>query len=274
MVPQALLKPLPIAANIEDALDVADLNEQARQEVNRIYAEAHKARVSPKRYLRSMVRENASITKGIMSGYKKAKATPYDYDRDPNDVANLAPIAREIVGEPPAKPSGLSQMERVEACVGETMDHLQKSIEHNRLSDVLYDDTGTPRKEIVSQRLIYAIAEIFAKFYNVDLSREGNAGPGAVDFRFTVGHDARLLVEVKLSTHERLKNGYYEQLPAYATAESIKRLILLVIRVSTDDSHLTGLIDSIKKKTLPIQLVVIDAVPKPSASKRPYRDTP
>lgn len=274
LVPQSLLKPLPIAANIEDALDVADLNEQARQEVNRIYAAAHKARVSPKPYLRSMVRENASITKGIIVGYRKAQATPYDYDRDPNDVANLAPIAREIVGKPPAKPSGLSKMERVEACVGTTIAHLQKSIEHNRLSDVLYDDTGTPRKEIVSQRLIYAIAEIFAKIYDVDLSREGNAGPGAVDFRFTVGHDTRLLVEVKLSTHERLKNGYYEQLPAYAAAEGIKRLILLVIRVSTDDSHLTSLIESIKKKALPIQFVVIDAVPKPPASKRPYRSTP
>jgi hypothetical protein len=81
------------------------------------------------------------------------------------------------------------------------------------------------------------------------------------------------LTLLKLSTHERLKNGYYEQLPAYATAESIKRLILLVIRVSTDDSHLTDLIESIEKKALPIQLVVIDAVPKPSASKRPYRST-
>jgi hypothetical protein len=271
VVPQALLKPLPIAANLEDALDIADLNEQAREEVNRIYAEAHRRRVSPKPYLRSIVRENASITRGIVAGYRKAKATPYDYDRDPNGVADLEPIAREIVGEPPAKPSGLSPMERVEACVEETISHLQKSIEHNRLSDVLYDDTGTPRKEVVSQRLIYAIAEIFARIYDVDHSREGNAGPGAVDFRFTVGHDARLLVEVKLSTHERLKNGYYEQLPTYAAAEGIERLILLVIRVSTDDSHLTSLIESIKKKALPIQLVVIDAVPKPSASKRPYR---
>lgn len=273
LVPQDLLKPLPIAANIEDALDAADLNDQAREEVNRIYAEAHKRRVSPKPYLRSMIRGNASITKGIVSGYRKAKAVPYDYDRDPNHVDDFAPIAREIVGEPPPKPSVLNQIERVEACVGDTIFHLQKSIEHNRLLDVLYDDTGVPRKEIVSQRLIYAIAEIFAKIYDVDLSREGNAGPGAVDFRFTVGHDARLLVEVKLSTHERLKSGYYEQLPAYGTAESIKRLILLVIRVSIDDSHLGGLLESIREKALPIQLVVIDAVPQPSASKRHYRGT-
>jgi hypothetical protein len=273
LVPQSLLKPLPIAADIEDALYIAELNSQARAEVNRIYAEAQKRRVSVRPYLRRIVRDDPSITRGIILGYQKARPVPYDFDRDPKDVASLAPIAREIVGEQVAKPVGLNKMERVEKCVSETVVHLQNSIEHNRLSELLYDDEGVPRPEIVSQRLIYAIAEIFAKVYDVDLSREGNAGPGAVDFRFTVGHDARLLVEVKLSTHKRLKDGYYEQLPAYARAEHIKRLMLIVIRVTRDDSNLTALVESIKKKSLPIQLVIIDAVPKPSASKRPYRDT-
>jgi len=271
LVPQSLLKPLPIAASIEDALDAADLNDQARAAVNRIYAAAHESKKSAKPFLRNLVRGDASIAKGIVSGYKKAKPVPYDYDNDPNQVATLGPIAREIVGQPSERPAGLNAMERVEACVSQTVLHLQKSVEHNRLSEVLFDDAGSPRKEIVSQRLIYAIAEIFAKIYDVDLSREGNAGPGAVDFRFTVGHGARLLIEVKLSTHKRLKDGYYEQLPTYAKAEGIDRLILLVMRVSEDDSHLASLIKAIKRERLPIQLSVIDAVPKPSASKRSYR---
>jgi hypothetical protein len=270
LVPAILLKPLPIAANIEDALDIADLNEEARAEVNRIYAEAHKRRVSAKSYLRSAAIVNASITRGIISGYKKAPAVPYDYDGDPNNVARFDPIAREIVGEPSPDVAGLSQMQRVEACVNETISQLRKNFEQNRLSDVLYEDSGAPRKEVVSQRLIYAVAEIFAKIYDVDMSREGNAGPGSVDFRFTVGYKARLLVEVKLSTHPRIKEGYYEQLPAYAKAENVQRLILLVMRVTADDSYIDRLMNSIKEKNLPIQVEVIDAVAKPSASKRPY----
>jgi hypothetical protein len=218
-----------------------------------------------------MVRANTAISKGIVTGYRRAEPIPYDYDIDPNHIANLIPIAREIVGELPAKPSGLEPMERVEACVGVTISQLQKSFEHNRLGEFLYDDDGKPRKEIVSQRLIYIIADIFAKQYDVDVSREANAGPGAVDFRFTVGHDARLLIEVKLSSHPRLKDGYYEQLPAYAKAEGIKRLILLVISISTDDSHLKGLMGAIERNSLPIQVVVIDAVAKPPASQRVYR---
>ena len=55
--------------------------------------------------------------------------------------------------------------------------------------------------------------------------------------------------------------------------KNVKRLILLVIRVSADDAHLASLIKSIEKKALRIQLVVIDAVPKPSASKRPHDST-
>lgn len=164
-------------------------------------------------------------------------------------------------------------MERVEACVDDTVRHLRKGIEQNRLSDVLYDDAGLPRKEVVSQRLIYAVAELFAKIYDVDMSREGNAGPGAVDFRFSVGYKARLLVEVKLSTHPRIKEGYYEQLPAYAKAENVERLILLIVRVTADDSRIDRLIGSIRERSLPIQVEVIDAVAKPSASKRPYAGT-
>jgi len=268
LVPANILKPLPIATDIEDALDVADLNEETRAKVNEIYAEARKRHVSPKSYLRSAAIRNASISKGIISGYKKAPPTPYDYDSDPNNAASLDPIAREVVGEPARELTGLSQMERVEACVRETIGHLREGIEQNRLSDVLYDDSKEPRKEAVAQRLIYAIAKIFANIYDVDLSREANAGPGAVDFRFTVGYKARLIVEVKLSTNPRIKEGYYEQLPAYAKAENIERMILLVLRVSADDSSTNRLINSLKGKSLPIQVEMIDAIPKPSASKR------
>ena len=156
----------------------------------------------------------------------------------------------------------------MQLCVNETISNLRQSIEDNRLSDVLYDDQGKPRKELIAQRVIFAIAKIFGKLCNVDVVREGNSGPGAVDFRFSIGHTERLLIETKLSTHERLKDGYYEQLSAYGKAEGIKNLILLIIRVTDDDKHLKALKDAIARKSLPIQVIEIDAVRKPSASKR------
>jgi hypothetical protein len=138
---------------------------------------------------------------------------------------------------------------------------------------VLFSDDGKPRKEVISQRVIFAIARIFGKLYNVDVSREGNAGPGAVDFRFTVGNESRSLVEVKLSTHSRLIDGYYEQLPAYGKAEQIRRLLLIVIRIDQDGEPITKLRAAIKKSPRAIELHVFDAVRKVSASKRKVTET-
>ena len=75
------------------------------------------------------------------------------------------------------------------------------------------------------------------------------------------------MIETKLSTHERLKDGYYEQLPAYAKAEGINNLILLIIRITDDDKHIDALMQAIALKSLPIQVTLIDALKKPSASK-------
>jgi hypothetical protein len=111
------------------------------------------------------------------------------------------------------------------------------------------------------------MAQLFGRLCDVDVVRESNSGPGPVDFRFSVGNKNRLLIETKLSTHERLKDGYYEQLPAYAKAEGIKNLILLIIRVTDDDRRINALMQAIALKSLPIEVTVIDAVRKPSASK-------
>jgi hypothetical protein len=204
LIPKRILKPLPIAMSIEEALLNADLNDHARREVNKAFSDAHKLGTRPKaESLRAIIRTDSSIAAGILSAYQRAKGVPYDFDTAPVKVTDFEPIARELVGTPKIHKSGLDPWERVEACVRDTIDNLRQSIEENRLSDVLFDNNDAPREEIISQRIIFAVANIFARLYDVDASREGNAGPGAVDFRFTVGFNARLLVETKLSTHAR-----------------------------------------------------------------------
>jgi hypothetical protein len=259
LVPRDLLKPLPIALDIVEALDNAAFNDEMRAKSNKIFADAQKQRVNPsKNEMRALIRANPASYKGIIEGYRKVAPVPYDFDRDPSRVSDFDPIAREIVGPVAPIKIGLTASERVELCLTETISHVKQSIEENRLSEVLFSDDGKPRKEVISQRVIYSIARIFGKLYNVDVSREGNAGPGAVDFRFTVGHQNRSLVEVKLSTHNRLVDGYYEQLPAYGKAEQIQRLVLLVIKVDPDGKALTKLKSAIKKSPRKIDLHILD----------------
>ena len=269
LVPRSLLKPLPIAADIGQALDNADLNERTRDAANKKFADARERGGSPTtNEMRSFILTRPSIYQQILEGYKRAPAIQYDFDFDPRKVSDFDPIASEIVGKPQIDVRGMDAGGRVRMCVDETISNLRQSIEDNRLSDVLFDDRGKPRKELIAQRVIFAIAKIFGKLCNVDVVREGNSGPGAVDFRFSVGEKDRLLIETKLSTHERLKDGYYEQIPAYGKAEGIKALLLLVIRVTEDDKHLEALKKAIAMKALPIEVIEIDAVRKPSASKR------
>lgn len=270
LVPRSLLRPLPIAADIGEAIDNADLNDHARKAADKMFADARErgAAAPTTNELRSFILGRPTIYKEIVEGYKRARAVPYDFELDPRKVSDFDPIAAEIVGTPKIDKADLDSWGRVNLCVNESISHLKQSIEENRLSDVLYDDQGFPRKELIAQRVIFAIAKIFGKLCNVDVVRESNSGPGPVDFRFSVGEKERLLVETKLSTHKRLKDGYYEQLPTYGKAEGIKTLILLIIRVSDDDKNIKTLKDAIARKALPIQVIEINAVRGPSASKR------
>jgi len=56
LLPQEILKPLPIAMNIGEALDNADLNERVRDEVNKMYSDAFTLGATPsKNQLRSFI---------------------------------------------------------------------------------------------------------------------------------------------------------------------------------------------------------------------------
>jgi hypothetical protein len=279
LVPRRLLKPLPIAADIGEALDMAaDLNEETRKIANKMFDQARErgAQTPSKAEILAFMSSCPATYKEVVERYKRIEAVPFDFDRDQRR-ADFDPIAAEIVGTPVRAYTGTDSWGKVEACVNQTIEHLRQSIEDNRLSDVLFDESGKPRRELISQRIVFSIAKIFAKLYNVDVTPEGNSGPGAVDFKFSIGNAAKLLIETKLSTHERLTDGYYLQLPAYAKAEGIKaegrageskHLLLLILRVTDDDRHLKALATEVKKRALHIKVVVIDAVRKPSASKR------
>ncbi len=279
LVPRRLLKPLPIAADIGEALDMAaDLNEETRRTANKMFDQARErgTQTPAKSEVLAFMSSRPATYRELVERYKRIEAVPYDFDRNPKR-ADFDPIAAEIVGNPIRAYAGTDSWGKVKACANQTIEHLKQSIEDNRLSDVLFDESGKPRRELISQRIVFSIARIFAKLYDVDVTPEGNSGPGAVDFKFSIGNSQKLLIETKLSTHERLKDGYYLQLPAYAKAEGIKahgrpdernRLVLLILRVTEDERHIQALAAEIKREALRIDVVVIDAVRKPSASKR------
>jgi hypothetical protein len=54
---------------------------------------------------------------------------------------------------------------------------------------------------------------------NIHMDREPLTGRGLLDFKFSLGHDFRCLVEVKLFSNTRLQDGLAIQLPIYLMAD-------------------------------------------------------
>jgi hypothetical protein len=270
LIPKKILRPLPIAQDLEEALHMANLNEEVRQELNILFSAAYKAGRRPgKADLLAFVRSHPKIYRQILVGYKSATSEPYDFDRDIEAVSDFKAIAGEIAGDAAAPlQTGLSEQQRVDQCVKDTIAHLRQHFEHNRLSDCIFDDNGEPRNELIAQRIFYSVSAIFAERFNVSISREPNAGSGAVDFHFSVGFKYRKLLELKLSSHPRLVDAYLQQLPAYSEGEQVRDLVLLVIRVD-DGKELEKLFEMMRSKPdSRIRVELIDAIRKPSASKR------
>ena len=106
----------------------------------------------------------------------------------------------------------------------------------------------------------------------MNLSREPNAGSGALDFKITKGYKAVVTVEIKYSSNTNLIKGYTKQLPTYNKAESADTSIYLVLRTTKTDNSIRQLNKVNKSATdkgerVP-EVIIIDARPQKSASHR------
>lgn len=127
-----------------------------------------------------------------------------------------------------------------------------------------------PKHESAAQLLFYGIADSYCDANNVDLTKEGNNGRGPVDFKLSRGAQDKVVVETKLTSNPQLRHGIEIQLPMYMKQERTKQAIYLVIdtghpaKVHNFIDFYNNLDKEIKEK---ISYIIIDATPKPSASK-------
>lgn len=149
----------------------------------------------------------------------------------------------------------------------------RKHMEDNALCRLLYHK-GKLQHERVAQDLFFMIADMYCELQNFALSREPNAGAGAVDFKISKGYSDVVTVEIKYSSNPNLISGYTKQLTAYNKAERTSRSVYLVLRTDDSISKLNKLGKVCEDylatipKIFPPRIFVIDARIKPSASKR------
>jgi hypothetical protein len=276
LLPEGLLRDLPVALTWEGIDHVVATNSALRERLNRLVGRVWKNKIK-KRDLRNLILADKTNIKTLVEAYKKSTTRAYDFEKDPAGEVSWYGIGERFALNNPLRLqiSRKACVEDLEKVVRELIDQFKRNIEVNGLNELLYTKEGfrlKPKHERFSQRLFYATADTYCEANNLDLSREPNAGSGPVDFKLSYGRRFRVLVEIKLSSNTRLIHGFQKQLPTYQKSENIMRGFYIVLKVTKSESQIKRLLNlrdaiSGKNKNVP-EIIVIDAQYQLPASRR------
>jgi hypothetical protein len=272
LVPIDVVRELPIANDWSDIERAAMENARIRDRVNAFLAGI----VTPTVVERKAALRNAALgsaadfdfflaaVKGNVSSYDP-NLDALGYYRLKDIVANGFGALKQVT--PYDLKLGAQEVMRV---VNDTIAQFKRHVEAGNLWEELWVN-GKPKKERASQLIYYAIADAFCKANDLDISPEANMGGGPIDFKFSSGYHARVLVEMKRSGGT-VVHGYEKQLEFYKTASQTDFAVFVVVDYG-DGGNKMNEIREIREERLrngdrASEIVVIDATPKASASKR------
>tara|TARA_R110000868_G_scaffold229089_4_gene482089 strand:+ start:1869 stop:3302 length:1434 start_codon:yes stop_codon:yes gene_type:complete len=272
LVPRDIVRDLPIARDWADIERAAFENRRIRDRVNTLLSGIATPKIADrKRALRRVALESPEAFSEFLTAVKENTST-YDPNLDALGYYKLKSILSDGFGfQGVDKPFDLtSGPEEVRRLAIETIHQFKHHVENGNLWEELWID-DKPKKERAAQLIYYAIAECFCKSVNVDISPEANMGGGPIDFKFSKGFRARVLVEFKRSSGA-IRHGYERQLEIYKNASRTQYGIFVVMDYGDLGSKLAH-IQSIRAWRLAAgepasEIIVIDARRKASASKR------
>jgi len=276
LLPEDILDTLPEALSWDDISKICSKNKELRQKVNAIigYEWSEKRKRLKKAQLKILLLKNPEILSDLLSAHKGKKFVPYDFENDPDGEISWHRIALDYAEKFPLslflKPS--PTIGDVVQVVYKICNQFSELVEKKGLWKNLYNpETDRPFHESYAQRLFYTVAICYCKANDLDISPESDGGQGPVDFKISAGYDAKVVVELKLSTNRNLIHGYENQLPSYQTAEGTKKGIYLVLDFGVSPWIIKRLLEvknknSTKYRNLP-EIMLVDAAPKKSASR-------
>ena len=273
-LPIDILHELPIAKEWEDIETVCLINAEMRNEINTKIGEEWQKMTSHQRKVaaRKILHHNPKLFKGLINDYRKFKLPAYDFLKDPLGEASWLNAVHEYTQKYPivVQNKGIANISELRKIVLTICNKYKELVESNGLNELLYCD-NKPRKERIAQKLFFGIADAYCKSNNLDINPEPNAGRGAVDFKFSSGYRARIIVEVKLTRNNQIVHGYEKQIKEYQKAERNANAIYLVIDNGGNEKKLDKLINIYNEQQMlkknNCELIIIDGNLKPSASK-------
>ncbi len=272
LVPEDIVRELPIANDWSDIERAAMENARIRDRVNQFLGGIIRPTVVDRKHaLRNAALESPEEFDFFLAAVK-ANVSNYDPNLDALGYYRLKGIIAD--GFPGLKqPSpydlklGPNEIMRV---VRDTVAQFKRHVEAGNLWEELWLG-DKPKKERASQLIYYAIADAFCKANDLDISPEANMGGGPIDFKFSSGYSARVLVEMKRSGGT-VVHGYEKQLEFYKDASQTEFALFVIMDYGDLGTKLNE-IRHVRNARLAAgerasEIIVIDATRKASASKR------
>lgn len=272
LVPMEIVRDLPIANDWSEIQAAALQNAHIRDGVNQFLGRIARPTIADRKSaLRTVALQSAELFGEFLNSVRD-NASSYDPNTDRlayyklREILSSNPDQFRVQGVPDIK----SGAEALREFVLHTIRHFQHHVENGNLWEALWDG-DSPKKERAAQLIYFAIADIFCEANNVDISPEANMGGGPVDFKFSHGYNARVLVELKRSDGA-VRHGYERQLEIYKDASRTNFGIFVVLDYGDFREKLRQ-IQSIQRQIRgrgdrASDIIVIDATKKKSASKR------
>ena len=279
-VPTTLLANLPKASSYEDIGTVDDYNTEIKRRVCNAVNGEWKSFVTgsgKKQVMKNALINSKKAYEEAIKYYRSLSAFAYDFTEDKKHYyfeARLKELVDNAIKDK-NNPVKLTP-EEVLAATREAVMLYKKCIENHRSYKLMYYEKGkVVKSEDYAQELLFIIAETYlkAKGFDIDLSPEADTGLGKLDFKFSQGAKSRVVVETKLTTNQDLLHGYITQLPDYMKAQEAAHGLYVAVYVDSNKNKLGQLrklkdIQSKQTKDSPIEIVIIDAREKATASKR------
>lgn len=270
LVPAAILSNLPLASDPSEVDEVSAYNRNLRtiicEAIGLTFREFEEMR---KKDLRATLFSNPNRLQDILQQVARMRFVPYDFSVD-RGLIYLPIFVKEKYVLPNELPLPTADENNVKDIVFKICERFKELIENNRMSTMLFSD-GKAQSESFVQRLFYCTAVLYCEANNIDINRESDPGCGELDFKFSYGAHKKVIIEIKLSSNKQLSHGLTTQLPIYMETEKAQDGILMIIRMSPKDDKLIERVieehNSIPECITKPELLVIDGVPRPSASK-------
>ena len=236
--------------------------------ISNIFKEADELKLNTsdiKRELRDYVYTTPEAVATISTYISNISGTPYSKEKDELGI-KIPTLIRSYV-----KQEDITIAEKdSEKAIDLLMQYFAKKISNDTeiKRNLLYDLNNTPKNEAAWQSIFNVYADMFLETNNLDLTAEAKTGRGPVDFKISRGSKERYLVEMKLSTNKKYKQGLTKQLKAYNDAtNNVKKAYYIYIDFGDNDNKCNELIKIKNESKANIDIVFIDGRVLPSASK-------